>query len=305
MEPAAAAARDASSAAPRAAAATASSIRRTMRPSGSPDASGSTSTVRSGRSRAMGTVPATPPGTAPAGLAVRTLSPSSNWSPVSPSIAAVTKPGRGKRRRRQRHGRREELLEVGAQLGVEEPDHDPDLRVELLGGERGGQVAEVAVVGQDDGRSRRDARLGEDPCQAMIALDDACVVDAHVRRSLGGRGDDDHRLAPQSELVHGPYPEVVDSADDHVTCGGHSRSVRGCLGRSPPPCGIIPASWARSSMAEQLTLNQRVEGSSPSGLTTSRERDMAPRRRRRETPTERADRQEAGTHAGWRFLDRA
>ena len=28
------------------------------------------------------------------------------------------------------------------------------------------------------------------------------------------------------------------------------------------------ASWARSSMAEQLTLNQRVEGSSPSGLTT-------------------------------------
>jgi hypothetical protein len=27
--------------------------------------------------------------------------------------------------------------------------------------------------------------------------------------------------------------------------------------------------WARSSMAEQLTLNQRVEGSSPSGLTTA------------------------------------
>jgi hypothetical protein len=32
--------------------------------------------------------------------------------------------------------------------------------------------------------------------------------------------------------------------------------------------GIIPALRARSSMAEQLTLNQRVEGSSPSGLTT-------------------------------------
>ena len=40
-------------------------------------------------------------------------------------------------------------------------------------------------------------------------------------------------------------------------------------------CGIIPASWARSSMAEQLTLNQRVEGSSPSGLTMA-PHDMTP-----------------------------
>jgi hypothetical protein len=34
--------------------------------------------------------------------------------------------------------------------------------------------------------------------------------------------------------------------------------------------------WARSSMAEQLTLNQRVEGSSPSGLTSTFERENAP-----------------------------
>ena len=38
--------------------------------------------------------------------------------------------------------------------------------------------------------------------------------------------------------------------------------------RSERDCGIIHGPWARSSMAEQLTLNQRVEGSSPSGLTT-------------------------------------
>ena len=38
---------------------------------------------------------------------------------------------------------------------------------------------------------------------------------------------------------------------------------------------IIHAPWARSSMAEQLTLNQRVEGSSPSRLTTRSEDAVA------------------------------
>jgi hypothetical protein len=40
---------------------------------------------------------------------------------------------------------------------------------------------------------------------------------------------------------------------------------------------IIHAPWARSSMAEQLTLNQRVEGSSPSGLTTRSTHEMTRR----------------------------
>jgi hypothetical protein len=52
--------------------------------------------------------------------------------------------------------------------------------------------------------------------------------------------------------------------------------LRAWVGREHPACGIIPGSWARSSMAEQLTLNQRVEGSSPSGLTKFSRTKRAP-----------------------------
>ena len=49
----------------------------------------------------------------------------------------------------------------------------------------------------------------------------------------------------------------------HGTADGRSRVID-----SPLPSGIIPcASWLRSSMVEQLTLNQLVEGSNPPGVT--------------------------------------
>ena len=55
----------------------------------------------------------------------------------------------------------------------------------------------------------------------------------------------------------------------------------GCRLRVAGRCLGIGKPWARSSMAEQLTLNQRVEGSSPSGLTTTlnvkRPSDSGPR----------------------------
>ena len=46
--------------------------------------------------------------------------------------------------------------------------------------------------------------------------------------------------------------------------------VGGC-GTMPPtdPLHVSVKPWARSSMAEQLTLNQRVDSSSLSGLTTT------------------------------------
>jgi hypothetical protein len=70
-----------------------------------------------------------------------------------------------------------------------------------------------------------------------------------------------------------PVP-IYDHASRYVaprtpdSCGCGSTAVHGA-------CGIILGPWARSSMAEQLTLNQRVEGSSPSGLTNHSERQNA------------------------------
>ena len=78
--------------------------------------------------------------------------------------------------------------------------------------------------------------------------------------AVGGAG------RPQMpELSHGLHAgaQGVGRLVGRPEVSGERRRV----GRDVAGCGIIPGSWARSSMAEQLTLNQRVEGSSPSGLT--------------------------------------
>ena len=93
---------------------------------------------------------------------------------------------------------------------------------------------------------------------------------------LGGSGGHGAAATPTSPLVsaHGPAARL-----------GVPRTPVGIPTRSPQASAedlgrrgrcIIHAPWARSSMAEQLTLNQRVEGSSPSGLTTACTHETTP-----------------------------
>ena len=108
----------------------------------------------------------------------------------------------------------------------------------------------------------------------MIADDEPDAERGQVLRGVVGPADRDDVLVAQAQLVDRPQPEVLEAADDHVAVSGVIAGVDGAgmasSLRSPSTdrCGIIRGPWARSSMAEQVTLNHWVEGSSPSGLTT-------------------------------------
>ena len=69
-------------------------------------------------------------------------------------MAAETNPGAASADDESATASVEQLRDVGAELLVEEADHDPDPRVDLRGGERRVQVAEVVVAGQDDDAGR-------------------------------------------------------------------------------------------------------------------------------------------------------
>ena len=208
--------------------------------------------------------------------------------PVSPSIAADTNPGAAR-------ADDDSATASGNSSGMWAPSSWSNSRMttRIVGlssrrRERGVQVAEVVVAGQDDHAGRLDVGLPQDPRQPRVADDQADARPGQPlvgRRSVGPIATTVLVAIRSSSIVR--RPRWSSAADDDVAGSadglrrgrrglGHPRSLGagrtlGTLSRMtcPDGCGIIPASWARSSMAEQVTLNHWVEGSSPSGLTTT------------------------------------
>ena len=78
--------------------------------------------------------------------------PVANFHPLLESLLQ-----RGLDEGRRRDGRRAEdgavlqqARDLGAQVGIEDPDHDPQTRVQLVGGERGVDVPHVVAAGDID-----------------------------------------------------------------------------------------------------------------------------------------------------------
>src|SRR5262245_46322814 len=158
-------------------------------------------------------------------------------------------------------------------------------RVASATGRRADVVADVAA---DLEEGRGQPMPDPDPPEELVAIEPPQLGRRYP--PVGARGGlerlgSDVRTEALERVGGRPFPRVIAqvAADDAVV-GGRPAPLRSELGhrggerrthtsdrREQPGHGaIIRHPWARSSMAEQLTLNQRVEGSSPSGLTIPR-----------------------------------
>ena len=125
-------------------------------------------------------------------------------------------PGRREGRRRERDRVVDEVRQPLGDLGVEHADHEPDRRVELPREERGVEVAQVVVAGQDERARLGDARLAQHAL-ALVVADDDVDVRADQPLALVRVGRDGHdRLVAQAQLLDRAPPEVVQPADDDV-----------------------------------------------------------------------------------------
>ena len=127
--------------------------------------------------------------------------------------------GRRQRGRRERDRVVEELRDVGPELLVEEADHDTDPRVDLRGGERRVQVAEIVVAGQHDHAGVLDVGGAQRLREPMVADDQPDAVLGQPFLGVGGRADGDDLLVAEAQLLDRPKPQVVDAADDRMAVG--------------------------------------------------------------------------------------
>ena len=165
---------------------------------------------------------------------------------------------RGKRGRRERDGVAEEGLDPSAQLAVEHPDDDADVRVQVVGGQRSLQVAQVVVAGQDDGNGRLDPGLTQDPLPTTVADDHPDVRQPlRVELVIGAVGDRGHRLVAEQELLNRPQPEMAEPADHHLVPGlGVVRRGR------VPGLGHLPSlrsGWAVASASANCRTRRRLD----------------------------------------------
>ena len=101
-------------------------------------------------------------------------------------------------------------------LSVEHADHEPDRRVELAREQRGVEVAQVVVAGQDERARLGDARLAQDPLALVVADHDVDVRADEPLALVRVGGDGDHGLVAEAQLLDRASPEVVQPTDDDV-----------------------------------------------------------------------------------------
>ena len=196
-------------------------------------ASGSGSTVRSALSRAMTTESGDPAASADS-RDVITRPASAKRVPVSPSMAADTKPGAAS-------ADDESATASGKRSGMCAPSSWSNIRmtIRIVGlssnaASAAFRFAEVVVAGQDDDRGGLDLGLAQDARQAWIADHEPGADLGQVLFGVGRRPDPDDDLVAGSQFVDRPHAEVVETADDRMTGGRHPRSLRGGDGRIRP-----------------------------------------------------------------------
>ena len=132
-----------------------------------------------------------------------------------------------------------------AQLPVEHPQPHAQGRVELLGGQGGVEVADVVVLGDDQGAGRRHPGGAQHRLVPVAAADQGrAQLPGPAGQLLGRRAHHhDHVLAEPDQLLQGPVAELVQAAQDHVAAGrrgwGRPWPILGLAGRAPPV-----VSWA-------------------------------------------------------------
>jgi hypothetical protein len=158
--------------------------------------------------------------------------PAGDLDPLLP----VLEQGRRHERRHGQGGRVEHLavleqrLDPPAQLAVEHPQPHPQGRVQLLGGQGGVQVADVVVLGDDQGPGRGDPGGSQHRLVPVAARDQGRAQLAGAPGQLLGRRADDHdHLHAQAEqLLEGAVAELVEAAEHDVPSGRRpARSVHG------------------------------------------------------------------------------
>ncbi len=124
--------------------------------------------------------------------------------------------GRGRRSRDRRHLERRGYLR--RERLVEEAEHHPHLGLDLAGGERGVEVGEIVVGGEDHGLRASDPRLLERLLEPPLTLDDRDVEVEELRDEgrLQVALDGDHVLAQLEEILDDVVADLPGADDDDV-----------------------------------------------------------------------------------------
>ena len=80
---------------------------------------------------------------------------------------------------------------MDAELLVEHPDDEPDIGIELRGGEGGIEVPEVVVTGQDEGRGLGDTGRAQDRAEPVVTDDETHAAVGQPLLVVGARADRD------------------------------------------------------------------------------------------------------------------
>lgn len=144
--------------------------------------------------------------------------------------------GRGHRRIRQHRAVAEEGPDALAQAGIENGHHEAQVRVELLGAQRGMEIAEIVLVQDGERPGGLHPGIEEGLLIQLRALDELHARqpgDGRPVTAAGGRQDDRDALGvPDGEFPDHPGREGVVPAHDEMTPaglnagkGGHARDL--------------------------------------------------------------------------------
>ena len=178
--------------------------------------------------------------------------------PASRTWLGAGSPSAGGHERRRRHRRLGQHRAVGeegadplAEAGVEDGDDEPQVGVELLGAQRGVEVAEVVLAQQGQGAGGRHVGGEEGLVVQLGPLDDPHAGQPGDRRAVAPlRRRHDHRdllAVPERQLLDHPGGKRVVAAEHDVITAGTYRGIAGhgviLAGPSTHPKGV-PAATA-------------------------------------------------------------
>jgi hypothetical protein len=114
-----------------------------------------------------------------------------------------------------------------AQAGVEDPHHQPQLRVEFLRPQRGMEVAQVVLAEQGERLGRLDPGGAERVRGQLRPLDDPhpgqCGDPRAVTLALGPEQDGHGLAVPGGQLLDDPAGERIFPADNKLVAAGRDQ----------------------------------------------------------------------------------